>query len=238
MEVIFLDSVDSTNLYVKEHMAELSDLTAVYTSHQTSGRGRLNRKWIDTGSQNIYLTILLKPDNKYQNVFPNLTQYLSVVLCETLAEYGVDGRIKWPNDVLVNNKKIAGILSESTIQGGEFKGIALGIGINLNTTQEELDKIDKPATSLSVILNREIDREKFLHALLEKFCLLYDNFLDEGFLSIKNDYVKRASFLNSEVKINVLGTVHSGRAVEITDNGALVLEKDNTMNTFYIGDIL
>ena len=129
-------------------------------------------------------------------------------------------------------------MSESAIQGGEFKGIALGIGINLNTTQEELDKIDKPATSLSVILNREIDREKFLHALLEKFCLLYDNFLDEGFLSIKNDYVKRASFLNSEVKINVLGTVHSGRAVEITDNGALVLEKDNTMNTFYIGDIL
>lgn len=238
MKLIYLDTVDSTNAYVKQHMSELSDRTAVYTSHQTSGRGRLSRKWIDTGDDNIYLTIFLKPSEEFQDVFPNLTQYLSVVLVKTLEDYGVKAQIKWPNDVLVNGKKIAGILSESSMQGAKFKGIALGIGINLNTSREKLEEIDKPATSLGVILNQKIDRDKFLHALLEKFCLLYDKFLDEGFLLIKKDYLKHASFLDNDIKINVLGEIHTGKAIDITDGGALVLEKDSIKNTFFIGDIL
>ena len=172
MELLYLEEVDSTNAYVKSHASELKDFTVVYTSHQTAGRGRLSRKWIDTGSDNIYMTIFLKPFDEFKPIYSNITQYLSVVLAQTLEDYGVESKIKWPNDVLVNGKKIAGILSETSMQGSRFLGLALGVGINLNTSQENLDKIDKPATSLAVCLNQKIDRDKFLHALLEKnFCM-------------------------------------------------------------------
>ena len=117
-------------------------------------------------------------------------------------------------------------------------GLALGVGINLNTTVESLAEIDKPATSLSVILGKKIDRETFLKLLLEKFFLLYDRFLKEGFILIKDEYVKRSSFLGKEISVNVLGTIHRGVAESITDAGTLVLKKDDEKLTFFIGDIL
>ena len=238
MELIFLEEVGSTNAYVKQHMSELSDSTVVYTSHQTDGRGRLSRKWIDTGENNIYMTFCLKPSCEFQEIYSNLTQYLSVVLCKTLEKYGVDSKIKWPNDVLVDGKKIAGILSETSMQGSSFKGIALGIGVNLNTSQTLLDSIDKPATSLAIILNKEIDREKFLKTLTDEFFLNYDRFLNTGFAMIRDFYLNHASFLNTDISVNVLGKIESGCAVDITQDGALVLEKDNIKNTLLIGDIL
>lgn len=238
MELIFLEEVGSTNAYVKQHMSELSDSAVVYTSHQTDGRGRLSRKWIDTGENNIYMTFCLKPSCEFQEIYSNLTQYLSVVLCKTLEKYGVDSKIKWPNDVLVDGKKIAGILSETSMQGSSFKGIALGIGVNLNTSQTLLDSIDKPATSLAVILNKEIDREKFLKTLTDEFFLNYDRFLNTGFAMIRDFYLNHASFLNTDISVNVLGKIESGCAVDITQDGALVLEKDNIKNTLLIGDIL
>ena len=238
MELIFLEEVGSTNAYVKQHMSELSDSTVVYTSHQTDGRGRWSRKWIDTGENNIYMTFCLKPSCEFQEIYSNLTQYLSVVLCKTLEKYGVDSKIKWPNDVLVDGKKIAGILSETSMQGSSFKGIALGIGVNLNTSQTLLDSIDKPATSLAVILNKEIDREKFLKTLTDEFFLNYNRFLNTGFAMIRDFYLNHASFLNTDISVNVLGKIESGCAVDITQEGALVLEKDNIKNTLLIGDIL
>ena len=238
MELIFLEEVGSTNAYVKQHMSELSDSTVVYTSHQTDGRGRLSRKWIDTGENNIYMTFCLKPSCEFQEIYSNLTQYLSVVLCKTLEKYGVDSKIKWPNDVLVDGKKIAGILSETSMQGSSFKGIALGIGVNLNTSQTLLDSIDKPATSLAVILNKEIDREKFLKTLTDEFFLNYNRFLNTGFAMIRDFYLNHVSFLNTDISVNVLGKIESGCAVDITQDGALVLEKDNIKNTLLIGDIL
>ena len=238
MELIFLEEVGSTNAYVKQHMSELSDSTVVYTSHQTDGRDRLSRKWIDTGENNIYMTFCLKPSCEFQEIYSNLTQYLSVVLCKTLEKYGVDSKIKWPNDVLVDGKKIAGILSETSMQGSSFKGIALGIGVNLNTSQTLLDSIDKPATSLAVILNKEIDREKFLKTLTDEFFLNYNRFLNTGFAMIRDFYLNHASFLNTDISVNVLGKIESGCAVDITQDGALVLEKDNIKNTLLIGDIL
>lgn len=238
MELIFLEEVGSTNGYVKQHMSELSDCTVVYTSHQTNGRGRLNRQWIDTGENNIYMTFCLKPSCEFQEVYSNLTQYLSVVLCKTLEKYGVNSKIKWPNDVLVNGKKIAGILSETSMQGTFFKGIALGIGVNLNTNQALLNSIDKPATSLSIVLDKEVDREDFLHVLTTEFFSDYEQFLQTGFSMIRDYYLSHASFLNTSINVNVLGNIESGCAVDVTCDGALVLEKDNIRNTLLIGDIL
>ena len=237
MKSIHLEEINSTNDYVKKHMSELENLTFVYADRQTSGRGRLDRKWVDSGEENLFLTIVIKPSSP--NFLSNFTQYLSVILAMVLEEeYHLPPQIKWPNDVLVNGKKIAGILAEGTTHGGVFSGLALGIGVNLNTSQKELKKIDKPATSIFNETGLKIDKKIFLEKLYNKFCLLYDGFVCKGFVCIKEYYETKSIFLGNEISINVLGEIHRGIAEKITDEGALVLKENDKENIYYIGDIL
>lgn len=240
MKIIHLAEINSTNDYVKKNILQLENLTAVYADRQTSGRGRLERKWVDFGDDNLFLTIFLKPNNMIdQSIYPNFTQLLSVVLCMVIEEeFNLIPKIKWPNDVLIDNKKIAGILAEGTVHGGEFLGLALGIGVNLNTNNEKLDKIDKPATSVFTEIGEIVDKELFLEKLLTKFCLMYDVFVCKGFPYIKTFYEKRAMFIGKNISVNVLGEVHEGIAEGITDMGALLLREKTDINTYYIGDIL
>lgn len=238
-KLIHLEEINSTNDYVKQNISDLDNLTAVYTDRQTNGRGRLDRKWVDTGEDNLYMTIVLKPFNTPHPIYQNFTQYLSVILALVLEEeYKLSPKIKWPNDVLVNDKKIAGILSEGSTKGNDFLGLALGIGVNLNTTHEQLSKIDKPATSIMAETGQRIDKNVFIEKLLTKFCLLYDRYVCEGFPFIKNDYENRANFLGKNINVNVLGKQHYGIAEGITDEGSLILNENNNINVLYIGDIL
>ena len=246
MELHFLEEIDSTNKYAKEHIQELSDKTVVYTFNQTNGRGRLDRKWSNLGEDNIYASLVLKPSDEMKEVYSNLTQYLCVVLCETFEEYGVKPLIKWPNDIKINDKKISGILAEGVginIRGGncsyKLEGIVLGFGVNLNTKIEKLSNINQPATSLNIECGHDIDKKIFLKKLLDKFFLRYDRFIEEGFLLIKNDYIRRAGFLNKEVNVRVFDKTITGSAKDITDNGALKLvDKNNNEHVLLIGDIL
>lgn len=239
MKVIHLDEINSTNDYGKKHISELDDLTAIYADRQTAGRGRLDRHWLDTGEENLFLTIIVKPIEDLAPIYKNFTQYLCVILSMVLEEeYKLSPKIKWPNDVLVNNKKIAGILSEGATKGGKFLGLALGIGVNLNTSKNNLEKIDKPATSIFNETGLKVDKEIFLNKLYSKFCLLYDRFVCEGFPYIKNEYLKRSDFLGKTISINVLGELHIGVAEDITNDGSLVLNENNNRKIYYIGDIL
>ncbi len=236
---IYLDEINSTNLYAKEHLGEIDDCTIVYTYNQTGGKGRLNRKWKFVGSDNIYASFVLKPFKKLEPVCANLTQYMSVVLSRMLEQYGLKPQIKWPNDVLINGKKIAGILSESIVQGEELAGIVLGIGININCEKKLFDDIDKPATALNLECDRFVNKEEFLDELYLNFFLYYNKLLSTGFSYIREEYVNRASFLNKKIKVLTNSGITEGVAVDITSGGALVL-KDNTNNekTLWIGDIL
>ena len=239
MNLFYLEEIDSTNKYAKEHIQNLSDKTVVYTFNQTNGRGRLERKWSYLGKDNIYASIVLKPSEEMREVYSNLTQYLCVVLAQTFEEYGVEPKIKWPNDIQINSKKISGILAEGVIEKGKLEGLVLGFGINLNTKKELLDKIDQPATSLNIETGEDIDKEIFLKKLLVKFCLMYDKFIETGFLLIKEEYLKRAGFLNKEVSVKVFDRTVSGIAKDITDNGALrLIDKQNKEHILLIGDIL
>ena len=239
MEFLYLDKVDSTNKWAKENIDTLKDKTLIYTGNQTSGRGRLNRKWTFAGADNVYASIILKPSDEMKSIYSNLTQYLCVKLCEVFEQYGVNPKIKWPNDILINGKKISGILAEGVIREGKLKGLILGFGVNLNTSIEVLSSIDKPATSLNIELNKDIDREDFLKTLTSKFCLMYDEFIEKGFLLIKDDYIRRAEFLNKEVTVNVYDTPICGIVNGINDEGALLLsDKNNRKHILLIGDIL
>ncbi len=240
MNKLYLESVDSTNKYAKEHLSQLEDKTIIYTSNQTAGRGRMERKWDFVGEENIYATIILKPTDEMKEVYSNLTQYLCVVLVEVLEEYNIyPPKIKWPNDIRINGKKISGILAEAVFDKDKLQGLILGFGVNLNCKEEAITSINQAATSLNIETGMEIDREIFLKKVLDKFCLRYDKFIEEGFLLIREDYIRRAEFLNKEVTVRVFDKEIQGVAKDVTENGALkLLDKNNYEHILLIGDIL
>ena len=240
VKVIQLEEVDSTNSYGKKHIDECEDKTAIITKKQTSGRGRLNRSWVDLGEENLFLSIILKPSETFNEIYPNLTQYLSVTLCKVIESYGIQTQIKWPNDVLIDGKKIAGILSETVMQGQKLKGIVLGVGVNLNSNHEKINAIpNKIATSLNIETQKAIDLKEFLNKLLTEFFEHYDEFLQSGFLQIKDDYIKRNCFLGKELKVQVFNHIESGLAKAVNDLGELVLEDNNQREiVLTIGDTI
>jgi len=236
---MFLEEIDSTNKYAKENIDQIQDGTIVFTDNQTAGRGRLNRKWTYTGKDNIYASIILKPSDTMQEVYSNLTQLLCLVLCQTFEEYGVIPKIKWPNDIQINGKKISGILAEAVMGEGKLKGIVLGFGINLNTSQKIIETINQPATSLNIETGKTIDKKEFLEKVTSKFCLLYNKFIEDGFILIREDYIRRAGFLKKEVTVRLPNGDLCGIAEDITQNGALkLLDTNNQEHILLIGDIL
>ncbi len=236
---IYLEEVDSTNCHAKEHLNIIDDRSVVYTYKQTAGRGRFDRKWKFTGEDNIYASFVLKPSKHILPCYSNLTQYLSVILTRLIEEYELTPKIKWPNDVLINGKKVAGILSESTVRGNELFGIVLGVGVNLNGGENVFEDIEKPATSIALESGKIVDKDEFLKKLYSKFFLYYDKFLDEGFPMIREEYLSKSSFLNKTIKVSGIGHVTEGQAIDVTNEGALVLRDSNEqIITLWIGDIL
>ena len=241
MNTIILDEVDSTNLYAKHNLASLEDKTIIIANNQTSGRGRFDRVWIDLGEDNLFLSFVLKPSDSFKDVYANLTQYLSVILVNVLEEYGLSPSIKWPNDVLIDGKKIAGILSETVMQGNKFNGLVLGIGVNLNSEKSNLSLVkDKKITALNVELDREhVDKKLFYEKLVNEFFKDYDNFLEHGFMLIKEKYINKCNFLGKQVSVQVFDEKKSGIAKYINDSGELVLQNHRKEEfVLTMGDIL
>ncbi|MBR1461128.1 biotin--[bacterium] len=171
MKVIKLEEIDSTNSYAKLNINTLEDKTVIHAIRQNSGRGRFDRKWIDLGEGNLFFSIVIKPSDEYINSLSNITQYACVILCEILEKYGVNPKIKWPNDVMIDGKrKISGILSETVIEGGSLKGLVVGIGINLNADIEDVNNIkDRVATSLNIEIGKTVNVDYFLDEFLNEF---------------------------------------------------------------------
>ena len=238
MERVYLEEVDSTNKWAKENLAGLKNMSVVYTYKQTAGRGRLDRKWNYNGAGNIYASIVIKHKGSMKDVYSNLTQYLSLIISEVIEEYNVKPFIKWPNDIKVDGKKIAGILAEAVIED-DSTSIILGFGVNLNCKREDMDRIDKPATSLNLVAGMEIDKEHFFQRVLDKFCLGYDNFIGEGFQSIRDEYKNKAEFLNREITVKVFDKSVYGIAKDVTENGALrIVGNKGDEHILYMGDII
>jgi len=227
--LVYFPEINSTNTHALRNIADFADRDVLMAEVQTEGRGRFDRKWISDKPENIYISFVLKPSIKIgeDSSLNNIPQYLSIKLCEVLEIYGLKPVIKWPNDVLIENKKIAGILAQTSIRGNSFQGLVLGIGVNLNFEKTDMEKIDRPATSLNLVLGKKIDRDEFLNSLLENFFINYDEFLNAGFDFIKNDYVKRAYFLGNTVTVNTYKSEIKGIAKKIADDGSLIIIPKN-----------
>ncbi len=238
--IVTLDEVPSTNSYVLENMPYLDNGTIIYTSNQTAGRGRYNRHWVCDETDNIYMSFVLKPVNIKNYPFPNLTQYLTVCVCKILErDFNLAPVIKWPNDILVNNCKISGILAETGMKNNTVQGIALGLGLNVNMGKETLEKIDQKATSLSVLTGRNYNSEKIVRNICDEFFNNYSSFVEKGFNYIKDEYLKRCFFLGKNITISENGEKREYFAQAIDDNGFLtVKDKFNNQCKIVTGDVL
>ena len=171
--------ISSTNAFAKESLDKLNHFDVISADMQDKGHGQFERYWYSTDKNggNCYVTIVLKPKN-LQNL-DKLTQYASLKVGETLEKYGLEVEYKYPNDVLIKGKKISGILAQSIFQGNTFKGVVVGIGVNLNLNEKDLEQIDIPATSIFNETNKKINKVEFVTCLLDNFYGSFENFISD-----------------------------------------------------------
>lgn len=141
-----------------------------------------------------------------------------------------------PNDVKVDGKKISGILSQTSFTNMSFNGIVVGVGINLNQKQSDIDAVSQPATSLNLILGRHINNEDFMYKLLDGFFARYNEFVEKGFAFIRQSYLSKCMSLGKEMTVHTVSGDIAGIAVDIDDDGRLRLDTPTGIVTLTEGD--
>ncbi|NNL75714.1 MAG: biotin--[acetyl-CoA-carboxylase] ligase, partial [Desulfobacterales bacterium] len=197
---------------------------------QTHGRGRLNRQWLsDDGG--IYFTIVLRPDIPVP-LSARVNFLASLTLARVLREmFHIEAAVKWPNDILVDGRKISGMLSELEAEADRVFFINIGMGINANNDPSE---IEPGATSLKQLTGREIYRQQLLARFLDEF---EEGMQKVDFENVISDWKKYTITLNRKVKIVTSQEVSEGVAVDVENDGALVLElADGTRKKIVYGD--
>lgn len=171
-KLINFTTITSTNSYALKHLDHLSDRTVISAERQSAGRGQFKRSWFSTVPNNIYISIILKPKAIVPDAYlKKLTKMTAAAVVKTISEY-IEPKylsIKLPNDVLVEGKKIAGILTETKFRGGQCLGIVVGMGINLNLSEKVIARIDQPATALNLATGKKINKKRFLKEFLRVF---------------------------------------------------------------------
>ncbi|MDR1243768.1 MAG: biotin--[acetyl-CoA-carboxylase] ligase [Endomicrobium sp.] len=198
--------------------------TVVIVEKQTSGYGRIKRVWAsNTGG--LWFSILLKPFLVPEES-TKLALILSIALKQTFDLYNIDSKIKWPNDIFINNKKIAGIIIEMSAEQDIINWIVAGIGININNElPKELKDI---ATSLKEIINKEIDRTEFICKFFINFEKLYTSFKEKGLKPFLKEYNANLLYKNKHVTISNGHNTITGINLGIDENGMLIVKtKDN-----------
>ena len=233
------DVIDSTNTWAKGHVDEFdsSALILVTATAQTGGRGRFKRKWHSPSGVNIYATFCFFVEFSCLDRVGvgHIPQLLALSTVSCLEYLHFQPKVKWPNDVLLSGKKVAGILCETT-SGQDERGrwVICGIGCNVNMPQEELDLIDRPATSLLVETKEEnsYDVESVLQLIQNAFRANLNRFLDTGFAPFFQDYQQHSCFKEEQaIRFHDNQHIVEGFFYSLNPDGSLTLRvKENGGN--------
>ena len=211
--------------------------TMVLADTQTAGRGRRGRAWESPPGENLYLSLVLRPELPPQRA-PELTFVAAVAVAETLFDSGVPARIKWPNDLEHEGKKVAGILTELQADPDRVTGVILGIGVNLNLEARELPpELREIATSAQIIRGERVPRALFTAALLARLEHWYDLHAEEGFEPICARWRDLTSTLDRPVRVKTGGRTFDGIAQDVDETGALMVAHDGGLERVVAGDV-
>lgn len=223
--LVYFARLDSTNHLAMEMYKHqlIENGTVIYTDEQTNGRGQLQREWQSAPYENLLFSLLLQPvTNTITNPF-TLNKCIALALCLSLKDQfpNENVSIKWPNDLMINNKKIAGILIENTIQGIFLKNSIIGIGINVNQTDfEEMNKI----ISMQLTTGNELQRDDFFKDILlhieQYFMLLKSKKLER----LKSEYLMNLYNYQKTAFYKKGDLLFEGKIIDVEQSGLLVME--------------
>ncbi len=231
--IIELSSVDSTNNYLIDLSQNISLLegTVVIAKEQTAGKGQRNNSWSSEAGKSLCISVLLKPklDVDQQFLF---NKFIALSLCQALNNYSLTAKIKWPNDILIDSKKVAGILVENSIRGSNIEKSVVGIGVNINNNISQLPS----ATSMAECLKTPPS----VSQLLELICKTIEKnyfLLKQNPLMI-NELYHQNLFQKGEVqKFSKNGESFDGIINSVNENGQLLVEVKGRLEFYNMGEI-
>ncbi|NMC26576.1 MAG: biotin--[acetyl-CoA-carboxylase] ligase [Syntrophomonadaceae bacterium] len=237
---LYFTEIDSTNNYARKLAAEnYPEGTVVVADKQSAGRGRRGRSWYSPEGEGLYLSLILRPRIPLQDL-SRLSMVAAAALATTLEEeFGLEPQIKWPNDILINGRKVAGILTEAVTDMDGIEYIVTGIGINVNNEVEEFpDDFRTPATSLRKELGQTCSRVVLVQGLLYYLEREYRRVVSGDFSPILDKVRKISSVIGKRVRLDDLNGVLVGKAIDIDHNGFLwVLDEKGVTHTVMSGEI-
>jgi len=233
-------AIDSTNS--KAYQLALSGAEegeVVLSESQEKGRGRLGRQWFSPRSLNLYLSVILRPRIPPHQA-PLITLMAAVATADAIRKFsGLVPLIKWPNDILLRHRKVAGLLNEIHSEMDRVHFVILGVGVNLNMDEKKFSKeIRSIATSLKIEMGQTVSRKDFLQSLLLELERWYSIFLEEGGGVVLKAWKDRADIRGRRVKVTSFGETVVGTAIDVDSDGALILEtEDGKQTRVMAGDI-
>jgi BirA family biotin operon repressor/biotin-[acetyl-CoA-carboxylase] ligase len=228
-DIRVFEQTTSTNDVIEKLARDgVKEGVVVFAESQTSGRGRLGRKWISPAHKGLWFSILLRPDLR-----PQETTQLTVASATALrraiqSETSLKPEIKWPNDTLVGGKKVAGILTELSAELDRVKHVILGIGVNVNLGAGEFPpELRRLATSLKIESGRTISRPELAAAILRELDFDYARICTGNFTAVADEWEAHCATIGHEVTIQIGGRKIHGRAESLDDDGALLVRTEH-----------
>ncbi|ATB38404.1 bifunctional biotin--[acetyl-CoA-carboxylase] synthetase/biotin operon repressor [Cystobacter fuscus] len=238
-QIHFHESLPSTNVTAFQLAADGAEHgEVVITEQQTAGKGRRGRVWTSPPGVNLYFSAILRPELPPQRA-SELTLVAAVALAETLREQDADARIKWPNDVQLDGRKVAGILTELSADPDQVHFVVLGVGVNLNSGPEDFPpELAETATSLSRVLGRRVNRALFTSSLWGRLEEWLDLHHEVGFEPVRQRWVELSSTLHQEVRVRTDRAELRGVAEDIDAAGALLVRTpEGRLERVLAGDV-
>jgi BirA family biotin operon repressor/biotin-[acetyl-CoA-carboxylase] ligase len=228
-DIRVFEQTTSTNDVIEKLARDgVKEGAVVFAESQTSGRGRLGRKWISPERKGLWFSILLRPDLR-----PQETTQLTVASATALrraiqSETGLKPEIKWPNDILIGGKKVAGILTELSAELDRVKHVILGIGVDVNLGAGEFPpELRKLATSLKIESGRAIERPELAAAILRELDFDYARICAGKFTAVADEWEAQCATIGRDVTIQIGGRKIRGRAESLDDDGALLVRTEH-----------
>lgn len=227
--IIHKESVESTQKLA--HIAALDGAahgTIVIADEQTDGKGRADRFFHSKKDEGIWMSIILRP-NILPYEAPQITLLTATILAQVLDQYeGINPQIKWPNDILINNKKVSGILTEMQAEQDKVSYVIIGIGINVNQKLSSYPKdLQSKVTSLNIEKNEKNDKTKLIQNIIKSFEEKFDLYLKDGFPNVKTIWEQYGFRINEQLEIKTSNESWSGKFLGIAEDGALLAKRDS-----------